>query len=77
MFGHKFIKIKDGFFENGWVADSLGLNKEAQEFFIKTQDPYFVAKLASVEIFGRMFDQGDSLEKTKEHVLKYAEITNV
>ena len=77
MFGHKFIKIKDGFFENGWVADSLGLNKEAQSFLIRTQNPYFVAKLASVEIFGRIFDQGDSLERTKEHVLEYAEITNL
>ncbi len=74
MFGHKFVKIKDGFFENGWVADSLGLKRNAQEFFIKTQDPYFVAKLASVDIFGRLFSLGQSLEEVKSHVLENAEI---
>jgi asparagine synthase (glutamine-hydrolysing) len=74
MFGHKFVKIKKGFFENGWIADCLGLKNDVQEFFIKTQDPYFVAKLASVEIFGRIFAQGQSLENIKSHVLKHAEI---
>lgn len=74
MFGHKFVKVKDGFFENGWIADSLGLKKNAQDFFVKTQDPYFVAKLASVEIFGRIFAADESLESIKDHVLKHVEI---
>ncbi|MFN0279983.1 MAG: asparagine synthase (glutamine-hydrolyzing) [Pyrinomonadaceae bacterium] len=77
MFGHKFLKIKNGFFDNGWIADSLGLNRAAREFFVGTQNPYFVAKLASVEIFGRIFAHGHSLEETKEHVMKYSEITNL
>lgn len=77
MFGHKFLKIKDGFFDNGWIADKLGLKRAAQEFFVGTQNPYFVAKLASVEIFGRIFAHGHSLEETKEHVLKYSEVTNL
>lgn len=74
MFGHKFIKIKSGFFQDGWIADSLGLKKDAQEFLIRTQDPYFVAKLASVEIFGRIFALRQSLENVKGHVLENAEI---
>ena len=74
MFGHKFIKIKNGFFEKGWIEDSLGLSKDVQDFLLNSQDPYFVAKLASVEIFGRIFDQGQSLEKVKSHVLGHAEV---
>ncbi len=74
MFGHKFIKIKDGFFDNGWIEDSLGLKRSAQEHFVRTQDPYLVAKLASVEIFGRLYSLGQSPEYVKEHVLKNAEV---
>lgn len=76
MFGHKFVKIRKGFFENGWVADSLGLNRKTQEFFINTQDPYHVAKLASVEIFGRLFAMNESIESMDEHILKYSKIIN-
>lgn len=74
MFGHKFVKIKDRFFENGWVADSLGLKRDAQKFLVNTQDPYFIAKLASVEIFGRIYSLGQSLEDVREHVLRNAQI---
>jgi asparagine synthase (glutamine-hydrolysing) len=77
MFGHKFVKINSGFFNNGWVSDSLGLRNGAQEFFTRTQDPYFVAKLASVEIFGRIFTLGHSLEQVKSHVIRNAEILPV
>jgi asparagine synthase (glutamine-hydrolysing) len=76
MFGHKFVRIKNGFFENGWFAENLGLNNDTQNFFLKSQDPYFIAKLASVEIFGRIFDLGQSPETVKNHVLKFAEVIN-
>ena len=74
MFGHKFIRVNDRFFADGWIADSLGLKKNAQEFMIRTQDPYFVAKLASVEIFGRIYSLGQSLEDVKKHVIDNAQI---
>ncbi|HEX3102241.1 MAG TPA: asparagine synthase (glutamine-hydrolyzing) [Pyrinomonadaceae bacterium] len=74
MFGHKFVKIKANFFENGWIAENLGLKRNAQDFFTRTEDPYFIAKLASVEIFGRIFGLGQSLEEVKTHVVERAEI---
>lgn len=74
MFGHKFLRIKKGFFENGWIEESLGLRVDVQDYLLSSQDPYFVAKLASVEIFGRIFDHGQSCEKVKSHVLDHAEI---
>lgn len=74
MFGHKFVKIKANFFENGWIAENLGLKRNAQDFFTRTEDPYFIAKLASVEIFGRIFGLGQSLEEVKNHVVERAEI---
>lgn len=77
MYGHKFIRIGDGFFANGWIADSLGLDAGAQERLIRTQDPYFVAKLASVEIFGRLFSLGQTVEQVSGHVLEHASVVGV
>lgn len=74
MMGHKFIRIREGFFNNGWVSENLSLTRAAQKFLVETQNPYFVAKLASVEIFGRIYDGCESLQKVKSHILKYAEM---
>jgi hypothetical protein len=51
-------RIKEGFFKNGWVRENLSLSGSAQKFMIETQNPYFIAQLASVEIFGRIYDAG-------------------
>lgn len=74
MFGHKFLKVRSGFFSNGWVADSLGLRLSDIDYLIATQDPYFVAKLASVELFGRLFALKTTPDDLREHVLANAEI---
>lgn len=74
MYGHKFITIRNGFFKNGWIADSLGLRTDSQDFLTKTQDPYFVAKLASVEIFGRIYGMGHSIEDVTLHVCNHAHL---
>lgn len=74
MHGHKFVKVKKEFFSKGWVVDSLRLDEKQQEFMLQTQDPYFVAKLASVEIFGRIYALGESLERVKSHVVSNAEM---
>ncbi|QQS42014.1 MAG: asparagine synthase (glutamine-hydrolyzing) [Acidobacteriota bacterium] len=76
MYGHKFLNIRSGFFVNGWVAESLDLNRSVQEFLTETQDPYLIAKLASVDIFGRLFYNGQSREEVKEHVFRFAEIVH-
>jgi hypothetical protein len=48
--GHKFVKVRKGFFKNGWVEANLSLAEEKQDFMLETQNPYFIAKLASLEI---------------------------
>ena len=47
-----------------------------RDFLVETQDPYFVGKLASVEIFGRIFGRGESIEQVQNHILKYARMTH-
>lgn len=74
MFGHKFVKVKKEFFNNGWVAENLKIDEKQQRFMLDSQDPYLVAKLASVEIFGRIYAFGESLERVRSHVLGNAEM---
>ncbi|MCO6509290.1 MAG: asparagine synthase (glutamine-hydrolyzing) [Aridibacter famidurans] len=74
MYGHKYLKIDQGFFEGGWITESLEIGKNAQEFLTRTQDSYFVAKLASVEIFGRLFAMGQSKEEVSSHLLEHVRV---
>lgn len=74
MYGHKFLRVKENFFRNGWIAESLGLSDDVQNYFLKTQDPYMVAKLASVEVFGRIFGFDHSTETVKQHIFDNAEM---
>ncbi len=74
MFGHKFLKLKPGFFKGGWLSDALGLADRSFDDLIAKQDPYFTAKLASVELFGRIYSEGVDQEKLKEHVNSFATV---
>jgi asparagine synthase (glutamine-hydrolysing) len=74
MQGHKFVRLKDEFFKNGWVEEKLSLSAATQKIMLDSQDAYFIAKLASVDIFGRIFACGDSVEQVKNHILNNAEM---
>lgn len=74
MTGLKSVRFEPGFFRDGWVSENLDLHGESISYMLSTQDPYFVGKLASVEVFGRIFGNGDSIEAVGEHVLANARI---
>ena len=77
MFGHKYVRLEKDFFTNGWLTNNLKLDSAALDHLINEQDPYFVAKLASVEIFGRIFAHGENLGHLSTHVQKYANLSAV
>ena len=77
MFGHKHVRLEKDFFKNGWLANSLKLDSPVLDHLIDTQDPYFVAKLASVEIFGRIFALNENLDNISDHVQTYAKLRDV
>ncbi|MBK8465884.1 MAG: asparagine synthase (glutamine-hydrolyzing) [Chloracidobacterium sp.] len=74
MYGHKYLRVNETFFRNGWIAESLGLSNDVQKYFLQTQDPYMIGKLASVEIFGRIFGFDHSTETVKQHIYDNAKI---
>lgn len=75
MYGHRFVRVTNAFFRDGWVAESLGLSKNSQAHLVETQDPYFVAKLASVEVFGRIYGLGHSAERVQQHIYRCARMS--
>jgi len=68
MLGHKFVRVKSGYFAGGFVSTLLGLSQAAADYMIRTQSPYFVAKLVSVEVFGRLFGMRQKPDEVTEHL---------
>jgi asparagine synthase (glutamine-hydrolysing) len=74
MSGLKSVRVREDFFKNGWVTQNLALNANGLRFMLDCQDPYFIAKLASVEIFGRLFGYRESVETVRNHILSHVEM---
>ena len=55
MYGHKNVRVRRGAFLGGYVSELVGLTAQAEDRMIEAADPYFVAKLVSVEVFGKLF----------------------
>jgi asparagine synthase (glutamine-hydrolysing) len=66
--GHVDMRVQAGLFSGGWVADALELSPAAIEHLVSREDPYLVAKLASVEVFGLLFGRGDHPDEVRDHV---------
>ncbi|KAA3654352.1 MAG: asparagine synthase (glutamine-hydrolyzing) [Chloroflexi bacterium] len=75
MYGHRHIRTKPGYFANGYVAELLKLTPTAEAYMIRTQSPYYLAKLVSVDIFGRLFEFEESPEQITEHLMNHVTMT--
>lgn len=75
MTGLKSVRLKGEFFRDGWISNSLFLTSKIQDYLVETQDPYYIGKLASVEIFGRIYGRGESVDHVKDHILSNARMS--
>ena len=71
MYGHKHIRVQPGYFAGGYVEQLLGLPPGAEAHMIDQEPPYYIAKLVSVEIFGRLFAYGQSSADITEHLCRW------
>jgi asparagine synthase (glutamine-hydrolysing) len=62
------VKVGAGAFANGWVADAFELDSASEREIDGWDHPYDRAKLASVEVFGRLFDAGQSIDEVDRWV---------
>lgn len=74
MLGHKFTTAKPDCFYRGYVAELLGLKAPAIEYMIRTQPKYFVAKLVSLEVFGRIFALHQDLNTVTDHLQRTTQV---
>ncbi len=74
--GHGEVRTTRAFWSGGYVADLLGLTEPTLDDLDAGLDPYLVAKLASVEVFGRLFGRGEPLDVVGEHVARSARCTD-
>jgi asparagine synthase (glutamine-hydrolysing) len=68
---HQSLTVKPGFFENGYVSEICSLNRGGAQFMVEEMPQYYVGKLVSVEIFGRLFDYGINPSAINDHLNQY------
>jgi asparagine synthase (glutamine-hydrolysing) len=74
MYGLRNVRLRDGAFRDGYVADLLSLDDPAQSYLIDQGATYQVAKLFSVEVFGRLFGLGHSIDEVTDWVTHHATV---
>ncbi len=73
-YGHQHVRFGPGFWTNGYVEDLLALEADAVTHLHDEADPYLVAKLASVEVFGRLYAHGHETATVSDHLQRHARV---
>jgi asparagine synthase (glutamine-hydrolysing) len=73
-YGHKSLVIGKEFFEGGYVEDAFELSEEAEEQLVSDRFRYFGALMASVEVFGRLFELGHTADDVTMHLEKHIQV---
>lgn len=74
LYGHQHLKLGPGFFRDGFLDQALGMSGEMEEYILHKGNPYFAGKLASIEVFGRLFGLSQSESEVTEHLLQFARV---
>lgn len=62
------VRVRPGAFSDGWVSRSLSHGRDFDEQIQDWVQPYDVAKLLSVEIFGRLFGDRQARDEVEDFV---------
>jgi asparagine synthase (glutamine-hydrolysing) len=74
--GHVDMRIDADLFRGGWVAETLELSDKAVVHLVERESPYYVAKLASVEVFGALFDGHDPVDTVRERIQRHVRMAD-
>jgi asparagine synthase (glutamine-hydrolysing) len=72
--GHEQLRVDAGLFEGGWLAKALGWSDAGIRRLCEDEAPVVAARLASVEVFGRIFALGQSDEEIGEALVRQVRI---
>jgi asparagine synthase (glutamine-hydrolysing) len=73
-YGHGALVIDKEFFDGGYVEDAFGLTKEAEAQLVSDRYRYFGALMASVEVFGRLFEMGNTPDEVTMHLERHIRV---
>lgn len=73
-YGHQSLVLQPGFFDGGYIEEKLELTSKAKQQLLSDEYRFFAARMASVEIFGRLFEYGETSEDITDHLLACGEI---
>ena len=59
--GLRAVRVRPGAFATGWVAETFAIDRAAGREIDRWDHGYDTAKLASLEIFGRLFDANEAI----------------
>ena len=71
LFGLLHMKIKPGFFQNGFLQNMLAVSEKGIRSLERETDRYLLAKLACVEIWGRLFVNHESISSVGEKAMQH------
>jgi asparagine synthase (glutamine-hydrolysing) len=68
------VRFTKEFFKNGYVAQHLQLDDAALDYMLRNENPYFIGKLASVELFGLLYDFNESHQDIQQKIDKFSKM---
>jgi hypothetical protein len=68
------LVLKRDFFDGGYVEDVFDLTKQGREQLTTDKNMFFAARMASVEVFGRLFEYGQTPEEVTAHLRAFGRI---
>ena len=70
------IRVRPGAFVESWSSEAFGAGRDFDREIQSWHQPYDVAKLVSIEIFGRLFGAKEPLEQVDEWVSASVKVTH-
>jgi asparagine synthase (glutamine-hydrolysing) len=74
MHGHLNVRCERGLFEDGYMLELTSLTADGLDHLMATAPQYYLAKLASIEVFGRLFDRDETPDSVTEHLARHARV---
>jgi len=72
--GHEQLAVAPGFFDQGWLAEYLGWSAAGIRHLCAEEPAVVAGRLASVEVFGRLYDGGQSSQEITDLLRRHVRI---
>lgn len=74
---HEILRVKSGFFSDGVVGEICSLTRRGEAHLMDQMPQYYVGKLVSVEVFGRLFSGHGGINEVGECLRTYVTMDGV